>query len=489
MKKIMILLGGLILMQFTLTAQQLVLNGESNSQKEDMGNCWDFKGISYEEKSISGKISLATELTTGAWKDLYIKSPWVKLKSGNITLKSRITAEGDKNKYIFIAYLPLEKEEEGELVEINKYDMPSTGKDVQSISFPVPSKIANDGQPYKILISIGGDKGEAGLLIDDITIPGVYYSDPSNDCKPMSLSESAYKDDDGDDVANIEDAYPNDKFKSYDNFYPASGSYGTLMFEDLWPSTGDYDFNDLVLGYKFNTITNSKNEIIEIRYTFKLRAIGASFRNGFAFQLDNIPAEAILSVTGGEFKADYAKISGNGTESNLKYANFMVFDDAYRILPSPGGSGVNVNSDAPYAKPVEIEMVVKFMDEEGKFVKLYNLKELNARNFNPYLMINQERGKEIHLPDYEPTENANLKYLGQSQDNSNPEKGIYYKSKNNLPWGLNIIEEIPYSRDTEDFLKSYPAFGEWVESSGEKTRDWYENKGGNWNLKHQYIIK
>lgn len=489
MKKIFILLAGLFLTELTSTAQQITLNGENNSQKEDYVNCWDFKGVSYIEKAITGKISMATDLTTGSWKDLYIKSPWVRLKAGNITLKSRITAEGDKNKYIFVAYIPYFKEGEGDLVELYKYDMPSTGKDVQSISFAVPEKIANDGNPYKILFSIGGDKGEAGLLIDDISIPSTYFSDPSNDCKPLSVSEDAFKDDDEDKVANIDDAYPKDKFRAYDNYYPASGGFGTLMYEDLWPANGDYDFNDLVLGYKFNTVTNASGEIIEIKYTFKVRAIGASYRNGFGFQLDNIPAEIIMAVTGGDFKGDYTKIAGNGAEADMKLANFMVFEDAYRILPSPGGSGVNVGSDGIYVTPKEIEMVIKFMDEDGKFVKLLTSKELNATNFNPYLIINQERGKEVHLPDFVPTEKANFKYFGQSQDNSNPDKGIYYKNKNNLPWGLNVVEEIPYSRDTEDFLHSYPAFGEWVETSGEKTKDWYENKGDYRNLKYLYNIK
>jgi hypothetical protein len=192
MKKIFILLTVLFLAQINLTAQQVTLNGENYSQKEDNANCWGFNGISYIEKSISGKISLATELTTGSWKDLYIKSPWVRLKTGNITLKSRITAEGDKGKFILITYIPLVKESEGDLVEINKYDMPVSGTDVQTISFAVPEKIANDGNAYKILISICGTKGEAGLLLDDISIPATYFSDPSNGCQPLSLSEGEH---------------------------------------------------------------------------------------------------------------------------------------------------------------------------------------------------------------------------------------------------------------------------------------------------------
>jgi LruC domain-containing protein len=36
-------------------------------------------------------------------------------------------------------------------------------------------------------------------------------------------------------------------------------SYGTLAFEDLWPSTGDYDFNDQVVDYDLKSSKTIKN--------------------------------------------------------------------------------------------------------------------------------------------------------------------------------------------------------------------------------------
>ena len=37
-------------------------------------------------------------------------------------------------------------------------------------------------------------------------------------------------------------------------WYPVKGGEATLMMEDNWPETGDYDFNDFVIGYR--TISN-----------------------------------------------------------------------------------------------------------------------------------------------------------------------------------------------------------------------------------------
>jgi len=64
------------------------------------------------------------------------------------------------------------------------------------------------------------------------------------------------------------------------NNFPATG-FGTLAFEDLWPGKGDYDFNDLVLDYKFEITTNSSNYINEVVGTFVIKAFGAGLENGF----------------------------------------------------------------------------------------------------------------------------------------------------------------------------------------------------------------
>ncbi len=81
------------------------------------------------------------------------------------------------------------------------------------------------------------------------------------------------------------------------NLFPASG-FGTLAFEDLWPGKGDYDFNDLVIDYQFLITTNTSNYVESVQGTFIIRAIGASFENGFGFQLSPVINPAHLTVTG-----------------------------------------------------------------------------------------------------------------------------------------------------------------------------------------------
>ncbi len=63
------------------------------------------------------------------------------------------------------------------------------------------------------------------------------------------------------------DDYPNDPDRATDVYYLISMSPGTLAFEDLWPGKGDYDFNDLVLDYRFKQVLNGSNELVEFLWT------------------------------------------------------------------------------------------------------------------------------------------------------------------------------------------------------------------------------
>ena len=65
-------------------------------------------------------------------------------------------------------------------------------------------------------------------------------------------------------------------------WYPVEGGEATLMMEDNWPATGDYDFNDFVIGYRTQATffdghggsekENYEQDGLEIKITF--RAMG-----------------------------------------------------------------------------------------------------------------------------------------------------------------------------------------------------------------------
>lgn len=73
---------------------------------------------------------------------------------------------------------------------------------------------------------------------------------------------------------------------------------GVLAFEDNWPMTDDYDFNDAVIGYQITKTHDLDNEHIKtIEIDYDIKAIGATFHNGIALTIPGLSESMIESVT------------------------------------------------------------------------------------------------------------------------------------------------------------------------------------------------
>ncbi|MBK9291376.1 MAG: LruC domain-containing protein [Bacteroidetes bacterium] len=257
-----------------------------------------------------------------------------------------------------------------------------------------------------------------------------------------------------------------------DNFFPATG-YGTLAFEDLWPGKGDYDFNDLVLDYRFELVSNTGNYVDLIIGKFKIRAFGASFENGFGFQLSsNINADDLF-VEGTSLTENYISLNANGTEAGQSKPTIIVYDNAYNEMPYPGtGIGVNTDPSASYVEPVELEIRIYLP------ANTYTAAQVDIGNFNPFIIVNNVRSHEVHLPYYPPTDLADMSLFGQWEDDSNPATGRWYVTDKNHPWAINIYESFDYPIEKQDILGVHLKFAEWAMSGGVQFPDWYKNLPG-----------
>jgi LruC domain-containing protein len=252
-----------------------------------------------------------------------------------------------------------------------------------------------------------------------------------------------------------------------------------LAFEDNWPGKGDYDFNDIVIDYNFRIVTDASDHISEIFGSFVLKASGAYFNNAFGFEITGVVPETVSSVDG-TFVDEVFTIDDNGTESAQEWATIILFDNAFEHLEYPGsGIGVNTDPEAVYVEPVAFNITIQFK-EDGQFPSggPVDFGTLNESTFNPFIVADQERGKEIHLPDYTPTSLADEGYFGSGDDDSNPGVERYYKTTNNLPWAINIVESFDYPIEKIEILDAYLKFAPWAESNGEEYEDWYEDQPG-----------
>lgn len=270
-------------------------------------------------------------------------------------------------------------------------------------------------------------------------------------------------DTDGDGVPDSFDAYPNDINAAFNSYYPNQGVIAALAFEDLWPSKGDYDFNDLIVDYNILTVTNANNDVSKIIGKFSIRAIGAGFHNGFGFALDNILSSQVKSVTGSALEEGYISLNANGTEAGQTNATVIVFDDAWNHGYS------NTDPTKEFAIPTDTITIELILNAPVP------LAQFGIAPFNPFLIVNQERGREIHMADYAPTDLADLSYFGQYNDDSDVASGKYYKTIDNLPWIISIPTQFDYPIEKTAVDKPHLKFIPWVESSGVLFNDWYKN--------------
>jgi LruC domain-containing protein len=268
---------------------------------------------------------------------------------------------------------------------------------------------------------------------------------------------------------------PNTLKTSGFTYHPEAG-YSTLAFEDLWPSKGDYDFNDLVVEYQFKTATDASNNITEIVGTFIFRAVGAGAKNGFGFELTGLGLYVdSTDVTGHSVMGGGSYISStDGWEDGQSSAVVIVADDVTEVLPLWS----NTSGYGGITKPAEIVTITitpKFGVEIDSTA--FSITELN---FNPFMIIDYEnngRGREVHKLDYPPTSLADLSLFGTEDDYSSSTFGLTtYKTIKNFPWVLDIPSTVMvptssnsvfhYPTEKSDINWAYLHFAEWAESGG-----------------------
>lgn len=200
--------------------------------------------------------------------------------------------------------------------------------------------------------SIDGGQDYFKGKIDEVALYGVALS--AQEIQSIAQT-SASPDKDGDGIPNDNDDYPDDP---------------TMAFEDMWPSKGDYDFNDLVLDYRFNIITDASNFIAKISCNFVIKAIGAGYRNGFGFQL-NAPLVDISTLD----------VVGATLDNAETLPTIIVFNNANNLMSPVSGFGVNVVKENPYVEPVSLDVHITFNEHK------YTIDNLNMSEFNPFIFI------------------------------------------------------------------------------------------------------
>lgn len=269
-------------------------------------------------------------------------------------------------------------------------------------------------------------------------------------------------DSDGDGVSDQNDEYPNDPDKAFNIYTPSENTFGSLAFEDQWPSKGDYDMNDLVIDYNFKFVTNTANRAVQIDARLLLRAVGAQFHNGFGIELPIAPS-LVSQITSDDPAMSLSLENGPAN------ATIMIFEDAHNMIGSSGL--INTVNGRSKVEVKEINFSIILTEPIA-------MSALGYAPFNPFITSNGDRTVEVHLPDKVPTSLADMSLLGDIHDKSNSANQTYYRSYNNLPWAINLPESFEYPEEYAPINEAHKQFKAWAESGGTQYKDWYKPLNG-----------
>lgn len=201
--------------------------------------------------------------------------------------------------------------------------------------------------------------------------------------------------------------------------YPKNGKYYFALYEDLYPSEGDYDFNDVIIKSKIGL--EKSGDVISGYVKSSLHNRGGSIPATIGLMFYEVNG---ISYT----RIDNDNITVNGEQLVA------------------GGN--------PWKKP---------LSELGTNWQI-DFSFINASN-NIWISYFIYTDQEVFTGGFAPSK---IKKFDIPQPN--------FLTKRNLPWGLEIeTESFAIPNERELFLNAYPEFKEWAESGGVKNKKWYES--------------
>lgn len=245
------------------------------------------------------------------------------------------------------------------------------------------------------------------------------------------------------------------QLKSAMNLGYSSDTY--IVFEDLWPSKGDYDFNDIVAKTTLYWVRGKSNYITEISGDCKIENIGAGMGIGLGYEL----------------------LEANG-------AKLTYLDDIITEI-----NGMAVKDDAVANGVILFRKVQEIGKTEVKFTMKIKEKSIKDFAFVPYLFRTENYAQQIRPFGAPPTKSENMS-LFKTKDDASPASwqwssgsgfvypltgtSAFYRTKDNHPWGIEFIAKtFKPSPERVSITEIYPQFREWAESGGKSARDWYLN--------------
>ena len=270
-------------------------------------------------------------------------------------------------------------------------------------------------------------------------------------------------------------------------FFPAQNKYATVMFEDLFPFSGDRDMNDIVFGLNIEYDLDNRGRVMAINFNIEPRAIGstktyiglgANF-TGMAVEVSKITRNSstlpgilnnhsdLAPIYNVDPKSGYFNPVNPSDQANADY-KVAPFTGNYRsfFINAPTDTKfVNVYNDAvsvsshKFTATVSLNSVINY--SSFTFLEGYNVNKVNISLFTSF----EDRSHEIHFKGQLPTKYFDLSLFNHTGSTD------FTSSSDNWVWAIMSDKSVRHPVENIKIYDAYSDFASWVEN--QDIYNWY----------------
>jgi len=271
--------------------------------------------------------------------------------------------------------------------------------------------------------------------------------------------------------------------------YPSATGYTSFAFEDLYPEIGDFDMNDVLMNVRITEYVKD-GLVIRLKLEGKLAALGASYRNGFAFQLSGVNPASIkgdsIALTMNNLRQTDSALENGQTNAVLIVSNNLwdvtqAGEGGCRYFRTEEGCGTSSlpawTMIVPFLSPVDAGSMPSMPYEPFIFASpsTYHGNLVTAVTGD-----HPGRKFEVHLKNNTPSNAFEKSIFGMADDASDEASQHLFQTANGIPWALEIPIEWKHPKEGVSLLQAYPQFFDFAsDASGQTNPDWYLEQNAN----------
>lgn len=295
----------------------------------------------------------------------------------------------------------------------------------------------------------------------------VVTSTPETAIQTTDVPRYKKGDPDGDGVTGTADHHPDDPLRAFVTRYPTHG-FTVVALEDMYPARGDADFNDAVVAYAYQLVTDAKGNVKDILADYHLLARGAGYDHALGLHLAGLPDGATGTVEIERYLSGdtivQEPVVRRAVSEMVRGGKRIgdVFPSTKAALRAVKGSFTNTATAEPERPAASARVVVTFDTAVAATA-------LGTVPYDLYFTVRGWQGPaDVHFP--------GMPGLADRAESLPKEEGpAAFLDEAGFPFLIEVPTSWRFPLEQVALSAAYPDFKKWQESRGQEQRDWYLN--------------